>query len=56
MYGHGSFWKIVNCGFSTLRVYHPVENLLFCCEGPEIQFAQCCHTQAELQQLNMIIS
>lgn len=55
-YGHGSFWMIVNWNLSTLQVYQHVENLAFCCKGPERQFVQCCHTQADLQERDMVIS
>lgn len=55
-YGHGSFWMTVNWNLSTLQVHQPVENLVFCCKGPEIQFVQCCHTQPNLQELSMVIS
>lgn len=56
MYGHGSFWKIVNCRLPSLFVCQPVGNLFFCCEVSEIQFVQSCHTQAELQQLHLTVS
>jgi len=54
--GHCSFWKIVNCHLPCLRFYQPAGNLLFCCEGPKMQFVQFCQTQAELQQLNLAAS
>lgn len=41
--------------FTHHNVYQPVENFFFCCEGPATQFVQLCHTQVELQQLNMVI-
>lgn len=40
----------------TLLTILPAGNLLFCCEGPKMQFVQFCQTQAELQQLNLAAS